>query len=52
MEAIGKLFTYIVEGMKREFVIYGHTISLWQIYLFVIVASILCMFIGELIKGD
>lgn len=46
MEYIGMLFGYIVEGMKNEFVIYGHTFSWWQVFVFVIVASIVIDIIG------
>lgn len=46
MEKLGTLLNYIMQGMQKEFNIYGHEISLWQIYMFVIVASILAAFIG------
>jgi len=46
MEYIGKLFACIVEGMKQEFVIYGHTISWWQVFVFVILAGIVIDIIG------
>lgn len=49
MENIGNLLYLIMQGMQREFDIYGHTISLWQIFMFVIVSSIVCKIIRGLI---
>ena len=50
MEYIGKLFVYIVDGMKKEFVIYGHTFSWWQVFVFVIISGIVIDIIGGFIS--
>ena len=50
MEAIGKLFQYIMEGMKTEFTVYGHTLSWWQVFVFTVVIGILGLIIGGIIS--
>ena len=52
MEDIGKLLTYIMEGMQHTFNVYGHEVSLWMIFMFTIVAGIVAGFIGGLLNGD
>lgn len=52
MEYIGILFSHIVAGMQHEVNIYGYDISLWQIYLFYIVASVLALLLGGIFSGD
>lgn len=52
MENIGKLFRYILEGMKNEFTIYGHTFSWWQVYVFIIVVAILGIIIGGILSDE
>ena len=52
MENIGVLLYLIMEGMKRTFVIYGHETSLWEIFLFTAVGTMVCCFIGGIIRGD
>lgn len=49
MEYIGKLFESIVNGMKQEFMIYGHTFSWWQVFVFVIFSYIVIEIIGGFI---
>lgn len=46
MESIGKLFNVIMQGMKMEFIVYGHIVSWWQVYVFVIVVAIIGIIIG------
>lgn len=50
MENIGKLFELIVSGMKTELVLYGHTFSWWQVFVFIIVSCILIEIIGGIIS--
>lgn len=50
MENIGKLIEVVKVGMQRTFVIYGYEISWWQIFIFVIVASIICALIRGLME--
>lgn len=52
MENVGRLLNMIFDGMKQEFVIYGFSISWWQIFIFTIVGSILAYFIGGFLSGD
>lgn len=46
MEVIGTIFQELIKGMQHEFTIYGYDISWWQIFIFTIVASIICALIG------
>lgn len=50
MEAIGSLLNAVMEGMKMEFTIYGHTFSWWQVFVFTIVVSIIGLLIGGFIS--
>lgn len=52
MEAFGNLMEAIYIGLQKTVIIYGHEISLWQVFMFTLVGSILCSFIGELIDGE
>lgn len=53
MEYLGKFIAVIYEHMKTEFEVYGYTFSFWHIYMFTIVATILCFIIGEIFDiGD
>lgn len=52
MENIGRLFEAILNGLKMEFTVYGHTLSWWQIYVFVIVVSIIGIIIGGIISDE
>lgn len=49
MESLGRLFEAIINGMKQEFVVYGHTFSWWQVFVFTIVAFIVADIIGGII---
>lgn len=50
MESVGELLKACMKGMQNEFTIYGHTFSWWQIFVFVIVASILTYIIGGILS--
>lgn len=50
MEYVGRFLEAILSGLKMEFVIYGHAISMWQIYVFIIVAGIITTIIGGFIS--
>lgn len=52
MEQFGQLMENIYIGMQKTVLIYGHEFSLWQLFMFTMVGSIVCWFIGELINGD
>lgn len=51
MHAIGQLLLALVEGMQHEFNIYGYDISLWQIFMFTCVGSIIMILIGGIFSG-
>lgn len=47
MEDFSQFFDILLNALKQEFVIYGHTFSFWQLYLFVICAGVLAEIIGS-----
>lgn len=51
MEFFGNLINYIYEFMQQSFEVYGFEISMWQIFLFTTVGTILIEFIGGIISG-
>lgn len=52
MEAFVEFFDMLLNGLKQEFVIYGHTFSFWQLYMFVICAGVLAEIIGSFFSGE
>lgn len=52
MESIGRLLKECMNGLKQEFVIYGHSVSWWQIFVFTIIASLLAYVITGIIFDD
>lgn len=52
MENIGKLLMLIIEGMKQSIYVYGYEISMWEIFLFSIIAGIICQIIGGIINDE
>ena len=48
----GQLIEKVVELFSIEFTIYGFTFSLWQVFLFTIVADIVIWVISEVFLGD
>lgn len=52
MEQFGELMGYIYEFFKCEYIIYGHPISMWQIYVFTIAGTLIMEFIGGMLSGD
>ncbi len=52
MEHVGTLLDECLKGMQQTFPVYGYDISMWQVYVFVVVAAILCWIIGGIISDD
>lgn len=52
MEQIGTLFSYVMELFMIEFTIYGFTLSMWQVFAFSIVASLVGLLLWEVFFGD
>ena len=49
---LSALLSWIVDLFSVEFTIYGFTFSMWQVFLFDIVAAIVAWFIGKLLLDD
>ena len=49
---LGALFSWVLELFTYEFTIYGFTFSMWQVYLFDIVAGIVVWFLMEVFLDD
>lgn len=47
MEYIARFFGIIVDGFKMPIIIYGFTFSLWEIFIFIIIAG---MVVGALVE--
>lgn len=45
----GALITAVVEVFQIEFTIYGYTFSMWEVFLFDVVAGIVAWAIGKLL---
>lgn len=52
MSVIGSLFSYVIKLFQIEFALYGYTFSLWQVFVFTIVASLVCRLLWEVFFGD
>lgn len=52
MELIGILFSKTLEIFQLDLDIFGIHFSLWQVFLFSIVASLVGWLIGEVFLGD
>ena len=52
MSELAAVFAVVIELFKIEFSLYGFTFSLWQVFVFTVVASLVCWLIGEVFLGD
>lgn len=52
MEHIAALFTYVIRLFQIDFTLYGYTFSLWEVFVFSVVASIICRLLWEVFLGD
>ena len=49
---VAALFSWVVELFYIEFTVYGFTFSMWQVFLFDIVAAIIGWILGEVFLDD
>lgn len=49
---IDSLFSYVIQLFQIEFTLYGYTFSLWQVFVFTIVASLVCRILWEVFMGE
>lgn len=49
---LGALFAWVVQLFSLEFTIYGFTFSMWQVFLFDIVISIVGWTLGKVFLDD
>ena len=52
MSDIATLFYYVIKLFQIEFTLYGHTFSLWEVFVFSVVASLICRLLWEVFFGD
>ena len=52
MSDIAALFSYVIRLFQIEFTLYGHTFSLWEVFVFSVVASLICHLLWEVFFGD
>lgn len=52
ISVFGDLFDLIMEMMETEFVLFGFTLSLWQIAVWDVVASVFCFFVYHAFWDD
>lgn len=51
MDALGFLFELCLQFMKQEFVVYGHSVSYWGVFLLAALVEIVCLLIGGFFSG-
>lgn len=52
MSDVGALFSYVIRLFQIEFTLYGFTFSLWEVFVFSIVASLIGWFLREVFLSD
>lgn len=52
MEIIYQIISGAIAVMKIPFTIWGHTLNLWQVFVFVVVLEIIAWVVWEVILGD
>lgn len=52
MEIYYSIFLNIVSILKMEFEIFGYTFSLWNVFCFTYVSSVMGWVVGQVILGD
>lgn len=52
MSDIATLFSYILQLFQIEFTLYGFTFSLWEVFVFSVVAGLTCRILWEVFFGD
>lgn len=52
MQMLGTLFLKTMAVFQTELTIWGITITYWQVFVFTIVAGVICRILGEIFLGD
>lgn len=52
MEHIGAMFSAVMRLFQLEFTLYGFTFSFWQVFVFAVVASLVCWLLREVFLGE
>ncbi len=52
MEFIGQVFAKTVEAFKVPINLFGFSFSFWEVFCFIIVASIIAYILGGFFSGD
>lgn len=52
MADIATLFSYIIQLFQLEFTLYGFTFSLWEVFVFSLIAGLIAWLLGEVFLGD
>lgn len=52
ISVFGLVFSGTLDLLKIEVTLYGHTISLWQVFVWSVVASVLIGFIFDAFSGE
>ena len=52
MEVFGKVLGVTLELFKKDFTIWGFTISWWEVFVFTFVVGVLAYVIGGFFSGD
>lgn len=52
METFGALLSKTLSLFRVEFVLWGYTISFWQIFVFSAVIGVVCWILREVFLGD
>ena len=51
MEYVAKFIGYAVDFMRIEFSLFGFTLSFWEMFIFICLASIILWALGEIFNG-
>lgn len=52
MSDIATLFSYVLQLFQIEFTLYGFTFSLWEVFIFSVVASLVAWLLWEVFLSD
>lgn len=52
MEMLGSLFTHVLDLFQLEFDLFGFSFSMWQVFIWSTIATIIARIIGEVFFGD
>lgn len=52
MSDIATLFSYVLQLFQIEFTLYGFTFSLWEVFIFSVVSSLVAWLLWEVFLSD